>query len=50
VRDFTVQSAADVLPFQVAADDDAPEELRLRYRFLDLRRERLQRNMILRAK
>ncbi|SHK01234.1 aspartyl-tRNA synthetase [Roseomonas rosea] len=49
VRELVVQSAADVLPFQVAADDDAPEEMRLRYRFLDLRRERLQRNMILRA-
>ncbi|WP_426959483.1 aspartate--tRNA ligase [Muricoccus radiodurans] len=50
VKDLVVQSAADVLPFQVAVDDDAPEEMRLRYRFLDLRRERLQRNMILRAK
>ncbi|MFT8243070.1 aspartate--tRNA ligase [Roseomonas sp. BN140053] len=50
VRELVVQSAADVLPFQVATDDDAPEEMRLRYRFLDLRRERLQRNMILRAK
>ncbi|WP_338665534.1 aspartate--tRNA ligase [Pararoseomonas sp. SCSIO 73927] len=49
VRELTVQSRAEVLPFQVAADDDAPEEMRLRYRFLDLRRERLQRNMILRA-
>ncbi|MCR0981921.1 aspartate--tRNA ligase [Roseomonas populi] len=49
VRELTVQSRADVLPFQVATDDDAPEEMRLRYRFLDLRRERLQRNMILRA-
>ncbi|MBP0494211.1 aspartate--tRNA ligase [Roseomonas indoligenes] len=49
VRELVVQSKADVLPFQVAADDDAPEEMRLRYRFLDLRRERLQRNMILRA-
>jgi aspartyl-tRNA synthetase len=50
VRELALQSAAEVLPFQVAAGhDDAPEELRLRYRFLDLRRERLQRNMILRA-
>ena len=44
-----VQSAADVLPIQVAGDQQFPEELRLRYRFLDLRREKLQRNMILRA-
>ncbi len=46
---WSVQSAADVLPIQVAGDHAYPEELRLRYRFLDLRRERLQRTMILRA-
>jgi aspartyl-tRNA synthetase len=50
VRELEVQSAAEVLPFQVAGDSEAPEEMRLRYRFLDLRRERLQRNMILRAR
>ncbi|WP_149541287.1 aspartate--tRNA ligase [Siccirubricoccus phaeus] len=49
VRELVLQSAAEVLPFQIAGEQDAPEELRLRYRFLDLRRERLQRNMILRA-
>ena len=49
VKELVLQSAADVLPFQVAQEQEAPEELRLRYRFLDLRRERLQRNMILRA-
>ena len=48
-RDLVVQSAAEVLPFQVAGEQDYPEEMRLRYRFLDLRRERLQRNMVLRA-
>jgi aspartyl-tRNA synthetase len=50
VKELVLQSAADVLPFQVAQEQDSPEELRLRYRFLDLRRERLQRNMILRAR
>ena len=45
-----VQSAAEVLPIQVAGDQQFPEELRLRYRFIDLRREKLQRNMILRAR
>ncbi|MDN3565284.1 aspartate--tRNA ligase [Paeniroseomonas aquatica] len=49
VRELVLQSAAEVLPFQVAGDQEAPEEMRLRYRFLDLRRERLQRNMIQRA-
>ena len=40
---------AEVIPFQVAKDDHAPEALRLKYRFLDLRRERLHRNIILRS-
>ncbi|MBV9735517.1 MAG: aspartate--tRNA ligase [Acidisphaera sp.] len=44
-----VQSAAEVLPIQVAGTEQFPEELRLKYRFIDLRRERLQRNMTLRA-
>ncbi len=50
VDDVAVQSAADVLPMQVAGDASYPEDIRLRYRFLDLRRERLQRTMILRAR
>jgi aspartyl-tRNA synthetase len=46
---LAVQSAADVLPIQVAGDAQFPEELRLRYRFIDLRRERLHRNLHLRS-
>ncbi len=49
VKAFEVQSAAEVLPIQVAGDAQFPEDLRLRYRFLDLRRERLHRNLVLRA-
>ena len=49
VQDIQVQSAADVLPIQVAGDHNDPEHLRLKYRFIDLRRDKLQRNMILRA-
>ena len=41
---------ADVLPFQVAKDDNAPEAMRLKYRFLDLRKEKLHNNIILRSK
>ena len=50
VRELLVQSAAEVLPFPVAGDSEAPEEMRLRFRFLDLRREKQHRNMILRAR
>ncbi|MBR2344403.1 MAG: aspartate--tRNA ligase [Lentisphaeria bacterium] len=40
---------AEVLPFQVAKDDGAPEAMRLKYRFLDLRKEKLHNNIILRS-
>ena len=40
---------AEVLPFQVAKDDNAPEAMRLKYRFLDLRKEKLHNNIILRS-
>ncbi|MFO1039130.1 MAG: aspartate--tRNA ligase [Geminicoccaceae bacterium] len=44
-----VESPAEPLPLQVNADREYPEETRLRYRFLDLRRERMQRNIVLRS-
>ncbi|HTR15819.1 MAG TPA: aspartate--tRNA ligase [Acetobacteraceae bacterium] len=44
-----VQSSADALPLQVAGAENYPDELRLKYRYIDLRRERTHRNMILRA-
>ncbi|MDR1694970.1 MAG: aspartate--tRNA ligase [Lactobacillaceae bacterium] len=50
VKSVEVHSEADVLPFQIAIDDYAPEDLRLKYRFLDLRREKLHDNILLRAK
>ena len=49
VASLEVQSAAEVLPIQVAGEEKYPEDLRLTYRFLDLRREKLHRNMMLRA-
>ena len=44
-----VHSRAEVLPFQVAVEDDAPEDIRLKYRFLDLRKERIHKNILLRS-
>ena len=49
IEQFEVLSHADVLPLQVNSDEDAGEETRLRYRYLDLRRARPHQNMILRA-
>jgi aspartyl-tRNA synthetase len=47
--ELVVQSAAEVLPIQVAGEEKFPDELRLKYRFIDLRREKTHRNMMLRA-
>ncbi|MCI2400376.1 aspartate--tRNA ligase [Aliiroseovarius subalbicans] len=49
VRDLEVLGAADELPLMVFGDQEYPEETRLKYRFLDLRREKLQNNMKLRS-
>jgi aspartyl-tRNA synthetase len=48
-EEVVVQSSAEELPLPVAGEADYPEEIRLRYRFLDLRRERLHRNIVLRS-
>jgi len=45
----TVQSAASELPMPVFGDQDYPEEIRLKYRYLDLRREQLHENIMLRS-
>jgi aspartyl-tRNA synthetase len=42
-------SPAEVLPFQIAEDDKAPEPTRLTYRFLDLRRDKVHENILLRS-
>jgi aspartyl-tRNA synthetase len=49
VRELSVLSTADPLPMQVAGESEFPEETRLRYRFLDLRREKIHQNIVLRS-
>ena len=48
-KEVEVLSTADILPLQVAGEEEAGEATRLKYRFLDLRREKLQRNLKLRS-
>ncbi|MEO6432606.1 MAG: aspartate--tRNA ligase [Sphingomicrobium sp.] len=44
-----VQSSAAELPMPVAGEAEYPEDIRLKYRYLDLRRESVHRNIVLRA-
>jgi aspartyl-tRNA synthetase len=49
IRDMEILGAAAELPLQVFGEQEYPEETRLRYRYLDLRREAMQHNMTLRS-
>ncbi|MBA3668474.1 MAG: aspartate--tRNA ligase [Sphingomonas sp.] len=50
VMSVEVQSEAAELPMPVAGEAEYPEEIRLKYRYLDLRRERIHANIMLRSK
>ena len=49
VTDMIIQSAANVLPLQVAGTEKYPEELRMTHRYLDLRMDRIHKNITLRS-
>lgn len=49
IEKATLQATADPLPINVNSDAEFPEETRLTYRFLDLRREKLHNNIVLRS-
>ncbi len=48
-RAVSVQSKANELPLPVAGEQDYPEDIRLKYRFIDLRRETMHNNIMLRS-
>src|SRR5499433_3559818 len=50
ISDIEVLGPAGELPMQVFGDQGYPEDIRLKYRFLDLRRDRLHQNIMLRGK
>lgn len=50
VTDLRILSSAQTPPFEISDDCNAREELRLRYRYLDLRRPELQNNLLMRHK
>lgn len=50
VKELRILSEADTTPFNISEDVKAGEQLRLKYRYLDLRRSALQKNLILRDK
>ena len=49
VEEFIVLNQSDQIPFQISVDDDASEEQRLKFRYLDLRRDKIHNNIILRS-
>ena len=49
IGEMSIQSEADPLPLEVNSERDYSEEIRLKYRFLDLRREKVHRNIMLRS-
>ena len=48
IAELVVESAAAMLPLQVNSEEDTAEEIRLRYRYLDLRRDKVKTNILLR--
>ncbi len=50
VRELTVLGAAEELPLPVFGEPEYPEDIRMKHRYLDLRRETLHKNIVMRSK
>ena len=50
IEEFLIENSCEYLPFSVSGELDSSEELRLKYRYVDLRRERIHNNITLRSK
>ena len=50
IKSFEILSNAETLPLPINSDIDYGEEIRLKYRFLDLRRKKIHNNIVLRSK
>ena len=50
IREVVILSKAEELPLPIFGEPDYPEDIRLKYRFLDLRRETIHKNIVLRSK
>ena len=50
VKEIEILSKSEELPLPVFGEPDYPEDIRLKYRFLDLRRETLHKNIVMRSK
>ena len=50
LKEYTIYSKAKTLPISIEVDSNVSENIRLKYRYLDLRRENLQHNLIFRSK
>ena len=48
-EEMEILGEAEIIPFQVSKEEQAPEAMRLEYRFLDLRKDKLHKNIILRS-
>ncbi len=50
IDEIEILNSSNLIPFQISVNDDTPEDIRLKYRFLDLRKKKIHDNIILRSR